>query len=372
MKRVLVVGPVPPPEGGVASVLLDIVHSDLADSYQFDLFPRQPSLPEELKTSLGRNIYRFKRFAHFLGKLLRNHYYLVHIHSPDSAFRGTVIFSALAKLAGTPVLLHQHGTDWESFYPEASAFRKFYTRAGLRMPTRVLVLYELWKREIEKIVPNSHVQVLRNLAHDIPPSSEADVKAIKRQWEIADDDFLVVTVGSVGWRKGSYDIVRSAPRIAEQDPKIKLVLVGYEEKAGEFEETERLRHELGVEDTVILTGEAPRSAVPHFLAAADAFLLPSYSEGMPISIIEAMRSGLAIVSTPIAGIPEMITNEESGLLIPVGAPDDIASAVIRLKNDEGLRRKLGENARKAFEERFEFSRGIAEVRRIYTSLLDSR
>ncbi len=368
MKRVLVIGPVPPPEGGIASVLQDLVNSELSLSYRFDLFPRQPSLPEHLRGPSQRTVYRLRRFLRFFIVLLRDRYVLVHIHSPDAAFLGTVIFTALARLAGVPVLLHLHGTDWQSFYPEASGFRKMYTRVGLRMPQRVLVLYELWKDEILQIVPRSRVAVLRNMAHDNISPSEEEARDLRDRWGIAQDDFLVVTVGSVGKRKGTFDILEAAADVAQRDPRIKFVLVGAEEKPGEFAQAQRRRQQLVVEKSVILTGEVPRETVPHFLAAADVFLLPTYFEGMPVSILEAMRAGLAIVTTPVAGVPEMFTAEGSCIFIQPGFPDRIAAAILRLREDGSLRQSLGQNARAVFEERFEFSRGMEQVKRLYASL----
>jgi glycosyltransferase involved in cell wall biosynthesis len=117
-----------------------------------------------------------------------------------------------------------------------------------------------------------------------------------------------------------------------------------------------------------LTGELEREKVPAFLGFADIFLLPSFWEGMPVTIIEAMRSGLPIISTPVAGIPDMIDNGVSGLLINPGSPDEIAEAVLLLKQDKALRDKLAAGAKQRFEEKFEFSKGIEEIRVLYASM----
>lgn len=370
VKRVLVVGPVPPPEGGIASVLQDIVNSELSLSYQFDLFPRQPSLPEELRTSLQRNVFRMRRFLAFFSVLLRNRYCLVHIHSPGSVFLGTIIFTALAKLARVPVLVHLHGTDWQLFYPKASRFRKMYTRLGLRLPERVLVLYDLWEHEIRQIVPHARVEVLRNLVHDAPPPSHDRIQEVRSRWGIAQNETMVVTVGAVDRRKGTLDILEAAANLADREPDITFVQVGGEVRPGEFAEAQIQRQLLGVERSVVFTGEVPRASIPGLLAAADVFLLPSYSEGMPISILEAMRAGLPIVTTPVASIPQMLATERSRLFIQPGSPDQIVAALITLRHDKDLREDLGRNARAVFEERFEFSRGMEHLKRVYSELAD--
>ena len=365
MKRVLVVGPVPPPEGGIASVLGDLVSSDLSASYRFDIFPRQPSLPAGLHGPFRRNGYRIRRFLRFFGMVLRERYCLAHIHSPDNAFLGTVIFTALAGLAGVPVLLHLHGTDWQSFYPDAPLCRKIYTRLGLLIPRTVLVLYSMWEREIRKIVPRAHVEVLRNMVHDTEPPGSEEMETVRQQLGLAPSDFLVLTVGSVGRRKGSFEILEAASDLAPGCSAVRFVLVGGEEKPGERAQLERMLHDRGLEQSVLLAGEVPRGRIPHLLAAADAFLLPSYYEGMPISLLEAMRAGLAIVTTPVAGIPEMLTTEESALFIQPGSPAQIVDATLRLRDDADLRSRLGRTARAVFEEKFEFSRGIKHLRQVY-------
>jgi glycosyltransferase involved in cell wall biosynthesis len=89
---------------------------------------------------------------------------------------------------------------------------------------------------------------------------------------------------------------------------------------------------------------------------------------MPISIIEAMRGGVPIISTLVGAIPEMIENGTSGILINPGAPDEIAGAVLSLKRDDSLRRRLAEGSRRAFEEKYEISKGIHELASVYRSM----
>ena len=117
MKNILMVGPVPPPTGGIASVMEDIIHSELDSEYSFELFPR-PDFEQSITRTIPRNIARTKQLVSFFFKLWRGNYYLVHIHSPDGAFRSTILFILLARLARTNMLVHMHGTGWDEFYTE--------------------------------------------------------------------------------------------------------------------------------------------------------------------------------------------------------------------------------------------------------------
>jgi glycosyltransferase involved in cell wall biosynthesis len=119
---------------------------------------------------------------------------------------------------------------------------------------------------------------------------------------------------------------------------------------------------------VRIVGEVARDKVPAYYSLADIFLLASFSEGMPMTIIEAMQRGLPVISTSVGAVPDMVEHGVSGWLINPGSPEEIAESVLRLKRDGALRRKLSEAGKAVFEEKFEFSRGIGEIRRLYESM----
>jgi glycosyltransferase involved in cell wall biosynthesis len=365
VKRALMVGPVPPPFGGIAAVISDIVNSDLSDEYSFDIFDRSDIPPGGF---FKRNLLRAKRFWAFLKQTQPGNYDFVHIHSADPAFLGTILFTLLAKARGLKVLTHMHGTDWDDFYTKAPTIRKMYTRFGFSLPDKIVVLYRLWSENIKKLTPKADVRVIRNLIHEPPPVAPRAVEELKRKLTISSTDFVVLTVGSVGWRKGSFDIMRVAQQVIQDRSDVIFVLVGGGEKPGEMAQALRMASEPDLIDRVRVVGETPRSKIPLYLKMAHVFLLPSYIEGMPISIIEAMAHGIAVITTPVGGIPDLLTDEESGVFIPPGAPERIAEAVIRLKEDSESRNRLARAGRRVFEEQFEFSKGIEEIRELYREL----
>jgi glycosyltransferase involved in cell wall biosynthesis len=365
VQRVLVVGPVPPPYGGIASVLEDIVSSDLSKEYLFEVFDRSAVFPPGADGLIGKNLFRAKRFLRFFKKVRSGQYHFVHIHSSDPVFLGTTIFMLLSRLAGTKILLHVHGTDWTSFYSEAPLFKRIYTRIGLELPEKMVVLYQLWVDKVKELRPNADVRILRNFVHAQNPPDAREIEAAKQSLGLTKEQFVVLTVGSVGKNKGSFEILKAVPKVIAKDDSIRFVLLGGEERPGNMAQLTSIVEEEKLAPWVQLTGEMEREKVPSFLGFADIFLLPSFWEGMPVTIIEAMRSGLPIISTPVAGIPDMIENGVSGLLINPGSPDEIAEAVLLLKQDKELRQKLAAGARARFEEKFEFSKGMEEMRVLY-------
>jgi glycosyltransferase involved in cell wall biosynthesis len=369
MKKILMVGPVPPPTGGIASVMQDIVDSELASEFHFEVFARS-DFPPDLPGTTARNVFRLRRLQKFYARLRSGKYYLVHIHSPDEAFFGSIAFMLLARLTHTRLLLHMHGTDWDEFYTRKSFIRKLYIRYGLYLADQIVALYSQWASNVRQLCPTAKVRVLRNLVHRQEPPESAAVQRLREDLGLGPDNFVVLTIGYVGWRKGSFEILKAVPHVVSHDDATRFVLVGSEENPGEMAKLMDQVEKQGLQRWVIFTGEVVREKVGLFYGLADIYLLPSFIEGMPITIIEALRSGLPVISTRIAGIPDMIEPEVSGLLIEPGAPEQIAQAVLTLKADPELHRRLAAGANRTFEEKFEFSKGIEELRLLYRSFED--
>lgn len=112
-----------------------------------------------------------------------------------------------------------------------------------------------------------------------------------------------------------------------------------------------------------------RSDVPDLLAAADFFVLPSRMEGLPLAVLEAMSHGLPIVTTRIGGNPEVVTDGEHGLLVPIEDPDALAAALVRIAENPDLRRTLGEAGRKRVEKEFTFVEMTRKYQAIYDRLV---
>jgi glycosyltransferase involved in cell wall biosynthesis len=176
---------------------------------------------------------------------------------------------------------------------------------------------------------------------------------------------LVVAVGRLKAPKDPLTLVRALARLPAGSYEAVLV--------GEGPDRPRLAAEidaLGLGDRVRLAGD--RRDVPELLAGADVFVLSSASEGMPVSVLEAMAAGLPVVASRVGGIPELVVDGETGLLVDPGRPDRLAAALARLLEDAALRRRLGAAGRARVEERFDvdaFRRAHVEL---YSRELASR
>jgi len=368
------VGPVPPPFGGIASIMDDLVHSRLQDDYEIEVFERIPAgkFPPQARVGIGASVFRFERFVRFFKELRRGKHSLVHIHSSDtSEFIGTTVFMLLARIAGAKVVLHIQGGDWKEFYEYHSLLRKVWTRVGLYVPDGIVVVHTEWIDRIKGMYPAANVRVIRNLLHDQAPPDPAEVEELRANLGISKDNFVVVSVGAVGWRKGAFEILKAIPQVVSKEDSVRFVLVGGESKPGDMAQLKQLIETEKLEKWVQLAGEVERDKIPLYLALADLFLLPSFIEGMPVSIIEAMRSGLPVISTRVQGIPDVVVDGVTGILIDPGNPRQIAENVLLLKQDAQLRKKMAEAGKRVFRERFEFSKGIEEFRSLYKEVIDS-
>ncbi|MEO7659338.1 MAG: glycosyltransferase family 4 protein [Pyrinomonadaceae bacterium] len=169
----------------------------------------------------------------------------------------------------------------------------------------------------------------------------ADRSRLRGRYGFIPDDFIVLCVGQFIDRKGRWIFLDAAKRIHKNHPEaVFLWLMPGQPDAGDLARIEKF----GLGDNLRLIESASvgstREDVLRFFRIADIFTLPSFIEGLPISLLEAMALGLPSISTNVYAIPEAITHRETGLLIPAGDPDALATAIMELKNDPVLRKKL--------------------------------
>jgi glycosyltransferase involved in cell wall biosynthesis len=279
---------------------------------------------------------------------------LVHVQlaSRASFWRKSVV-CALARLAHRPYLLHVHGAEFAQFYEQESSpavqriIRKVFADAVL-----VIALSEEWRARLLRICPQARIEVVNN-AVPLPALREPQHREERRP--------TLLFLGEVSRRKGIYDLVRALARVAERVPQFELVCGG----AGAIEKVRSLAGELGVADRVVCRGWLDAERKRTELARATIFVLPSYAEGMPMALLEAMSWGLPVVTTPVGGVPQVISHEANGLLVSPGDIDGLAAAMVRLIEEPALRARLGAAARATIEERFSLQVAVERLLEIY-------
>jgi glycosyltransferase involved in cell wall biosynthesis len=155
-------------------------------------------------------------------------------------------------------------------------------------------------------------------------------------------------VGDLGHNKGTWDILAAAAEVKSAVPGARFYFVG----RGEFRDLQQRALKAGVEEAVIFLGSVTDEEKLEALQRADVFLLPSYGEGQPLSILEAMAAGLPVVSTTVGSIAEVIEDGANGFLIQPGDVSALARAMIELGEDADLRLRMGKRNRQDARERF--------------------
>ncbi len=348
--RVLMFGPDLAVRGGVSAVqrlLLKSIAND-ADVHQVGTMT---------EGSNWRKMATFARaFARALIEVRRSRYDLVHIHfSSGASSLRKMLLAALAQSRGLKVVLHAHGGRYEDYWRKAPSSIQGLTGRVLRSADCLIVLGEKWREFYSSIgVPPSRIVVLPNPVEwpDTVPSKPAGEKTV------------FVYLGLIARLKGAYDIVDA---LAKVDPVLRaqthVVMAGNGALSELQERVQRARLQSNVE-VLSWMNTIDRDAL---LARADAFLLPSYAEGLPMSLLEAMANGLAPICTPVGSIPEFVRDGVNGLLVPPGDTDKLAAAIERLVRDRDARVRMARIAR-ATVEPLSLTRYAQRLTSVYRSL----
>jgi len=189
----------------------------------------------------------------------------------------------------------------------------------------------------------------------------------KQKLGIRNDAVAITFVGRLIYAKGVQDLIFAFSRIKDTAPNAKLLIVG----DGPYRtELEKLAHQNEYASSTLFLGQRNQDEVIDVLSATDIFVNPSYSEGLGISVVEAASIGLPIIATDVGGTKEIITTDETGILVEARDVGQLAEELGRLCADAALREKLGENARILAERKFNWDKIIGEYIKVYTSLVE--
>lgn len=275
--------------------------------------------------------------------------------------RAVRIGCAAAKLAGVGAVVERRGLD---FRVRPTALNRYiYARCVSRVIANCGVIRDHLVNG--GLVPPDRVTVIPNGIDParVPPGGGRELRS---ELGIAPSAPLVAVIGRLVPDKGHRDAVEAFAVALRAVPAARLVVVGSGKLRAELERA--AARVAG--DAVVFAGERPD--VPAVLDAADALLVASYREGAPHVILEAMVSGTPVVATTVAGIPEMIEDGRSGLLVPPGAVREAADALVRVLTDGGLARRLGAEAAGRVRERFSLEGMIAAIERCFEEEVAAR
>jgi glycosyltransferase involved in cell wall biosynthesis len=248
------------------------------------------------------------------------------------------------------VVLHLHGSEMKLFWAAQRSWARRLIRRHLEKASCVVVLSESWKAFIASIAPNAKVSVVPNYVR-LPPPADPTAK----------DDGVILFLGLIGPRKGVFDLIKAFAALRSDHPQARLVLGGN----GQVAEAAGLARDLRVEDRVALVGWVDGETKATLLRSSPIYVLPSYNEGLPMGVLEAMAAGAAVVTTRVGGIPELVTDGIDGTLLDPGDLDGLTNALRVLLSDTALRMRIAEAGRRRIESHYSDRVVLPQLHLIY-------
>jgi glycosyltransferase involved in cell wall biosynthesis len=356
--RVLLVGRGSPDRGGIAAYLETLLQSDVAESHALTFL----NLSRSVVPIGGRlSANNLVRTAVDIGRVLREapRHDVVHIHSalaPAVTLARAAGLASAAKLRGRPVLIHAHGglvASWLTTWQRRVAARLLLAPVDLIVPVAASVA------SVMQDVAPGRVETVRNgvdldefVAHDRPPRS------VPR----------ILFAGIVTRRKGLLDLADASRRLHERSVRHEVVIVGGTPDEGAAEETLVRAGFASLAPEVTVTGPRSREEMPGLYRDADIFCLPSWWEAMPLTVLEAMASGLPVVATDVGDVSEIVLDGVTGLVVPPRDASALASALERVVSDTELRRAMGAAGRRRVAEHFGLGGALGAIDAIYRRL----
>jgi glycosyltransferase involved in cell wall biosynthesis len=277
---------------------------------------------------------------------------LVSLHSSKTRLLGAIA----ARMSGIPVLATVHGWPFADAVPERRRkFYVFYERQAARLATAVVTVshYDKDLAERHRVGARGRITVVHNGMPDDPR---------QRDHHLASNPVRLLMVGRHSPQKDHPALFRALAELRDHPWTIELVGTGPAQ-----DRHEAMARELGFAQRVSFLGY--RKDVPDLMATADGYVLVSNWEGLPRSIIEAMRAGLATISSDVGGCREVVRDHETGYLVPRGDATALARRLADLIDGRQKRRILGANARRLFEQEFTFEKMFGRTLAVYRQIL---
>ena len=335
--------------GGISAVVSSYRAHGLFERWPIDYIAthRDGSRLAKLATAL-------QAFFVLLYQAVRYRRSVMHIHGASRAsFWRKAVYMGIGLLAGWRIVFHLHGGGFARFHkeecgPVAQAVIRFF----LDRAAWIVVVSETWKDWAHGVTSNRRIACIPN------PVSLPPVMARARE------PGLVVFAGRCEASKGIFDLLEAAGVLRAQVPGLRIECAG----DGDLGKVQRYAASMNLAARVKMRGWLDKDASEQLLSRASAFVLPSYAEGLPMSLLEAMAAGCPVVATRVGGIPDLITDGVDGILVPPGDPHALADALQRILRDRDFARQLGNAARLTIANRYTAERSLERLEQIYAGL----
>jgi len=295
--------------------------------------------------------------------LARERVTILQTHGARANFYGRIA----GRLAGVPVIISTVHNSLKDY--EVRSFRRglytFLLRLTLPLVHRIICVSDSNRRDLIDECPAAEARI-QTVYNGVDPSAfllQPDRTKVREELGIVSGPVLI-TIARLTEAKGHRYLLQALPRLLETWPQLCCLFVG----EGELHDTlQRMAMDLGVERSCRFVGI--REDIAEILAAADVVVLPSLSEGFPFVLLEALAMGCPVVASQVNGVPELIEDHKTGLLVPPRDPQALATAIREVLSDSTAASKMGAAGRAVVQERFTVDHMVANTTAIFDAAM---
>ncbi len=361
--KLLMMSTLPPSTGGIPTWTVGLRNSELAEHFELRIVD---SAPTNFEAVSGESRFRGDRAVDAIRTLSRWIYQLVtfrpdvvHVNTPYYwAFLRDGLAIWLASLAGAKTALHPRGGDFPDFVEGAPRWLRFFIDATVRRATRCIALTRPNEALFREITDEDRIRYVPNFIK-LQDLGEIPDRSQRREGRVK-----ILFVGWMLEAKGVRELLAAARALPQAD----FTLIGAEDPDFVAEITPELEALAG---HVKRLPPRPRADVLELYHEADVFVLPTWREGFPNVVLEAMGAGLPVVSTPVGAIPDAVREGEDGFLVPVEDAAALTEALRRLVEDRDLRLRMGASGRARAVEVFSMEAVIEQLEAVYGEMMES-
>lgn len=347
---IVMVGTAPETRGGISSVI-----NVYRDAGFFEKWGVAYVTSHVDGSSAQKCVTAIKSIFQFTLLLFTRKVSIVHIHSAsDASFWRKAAFVWIAHLARRAVIFHLHGGGFIDFYSRQRSLAKQLIGSTLHQADRIVVLSARWKEQIRGITRNDRIVVIGNPVN-ISKTDYADGQRNKN---------VILFLGRIEKEKGIFDLVDAVAKIVIDYPSVRLLVAGQ----GDITALEARARSAGVADNVSIRGWVSGKEKERVLNEASILALPSYFEGLPMGVLEAMAHSLPIVASTVGAIPEVVTDGVEGILVNPGDILGLTEALRKLLGDDDLQTRMGQASQTKIATHYKIDIVIQEIEQLYREL----
>jgi glycosyltransferase involved in cell wall biosynthesis len=317
--------------------------------------------------TLANVLHTLRLFAALVRELWTFHPDVVHIpvNSNPTALLRCRLFALAARLSGGRVVMHVHGGLFADRYLLARGAWRSFMRGTMRLGDTIVCLSPAWQRFFDGLALGRRTAVVFN------PVDPELLHALDTARAVHHPRVRVLFVGPLARAKGVHELLESLRVVMDARSNVEAHIVGGELCADEAAEIRALHAAHPHRERIFLRG--PRSGAPlaQEYAEADVLVLPSYGEGVPLVVLDAMAAGCPVVATPVGGIPDVVRDGVNGLIVPPRDAPALAGAIAHLVEDKRLRRRMGLVNRVTARRHYTARRFADSCDRVYRSLIET-